>query len=726
MAHSEYGLSEYDNRHNFGTEDNTWTTARCNRLLRSINSRIIALRRAVSTARKIQTSIPVTRPKKRKAADDPAWVPEAKHKKTTKTYSAKSNLRPAPRKEAKIKRSHIALPSPFARRVQLFDDEVLTESRAMAMKPRGNRRKQLPVIPSSPTDKAEQQLTSAFDVLLRSTLAHDPTTTRALGCRSLMSTCLRRVPNLLDMDDAEFMFGDTDDGADHIFDLYTYLEEEYEVATGQGVPQLRLVVRQHAVRLVRGAITEGIVSDSTVEQLLNICASRTSVHEEELLLRAWFSILPDITRMHISCLKRVCEKQGNRSPFIRVLSDLLDDGNLGLALKLTQEHEKLCSFIPTCLEGQAHRRGLSEHSFKDRIPLETPSYEAAELLQRFVMLNANKLATLDQQIQAAAAYEDLQNTAMTMALVALCDTLAVDKTSWHSGIVHETLLRIAGCLIHSPESQKRLQNDAAPSSKAKPVDERPLPDCRLPYLMAAFLVLATTANGMSEFGVLNLDSIARSIIALAPIPSGSQHGLTKDATDFIHAFSRSVLAIDSIRGADLSERLLIRLLANAKLQKHTTSRLLTTFAMEITTQNSSAASTATQKDLTANVNAILDMQDQDNKENATGQSDKRFNYRWDDGLCEWVTATPRAHAVVAPLSPVSVMEPSIQDERVLFSPDVLAPSPVFVRRSKSNRGNDRKAMKNTGGFREKITNKRRGSTKSTVVDQDWSGDELGF
>jgi hypothetical protein len=280
-------------------EEIPWTAARCNRLLRTITSRVNILRRQSklcatgSSVREVQPCRSVGRSSSEEAtppraghkisANDPDWIPEANPKASSRIYGgrAKSQQKIATRK------ADSGFSTPFVKRLlniaPASTNKLLSRDAAPDRHPKKMRR--LPVQLASSHEEAQRNLVRAFDGLLATTnAASGPERT---GARSLMSACLRRVPDYIDLE-AEDLDQDYETDENITSSIYSELESLGTNSEG-GWSGLREVVRSHGLHLVCEAVEEGLIQDSRIYELVSACSKHTALFEADLLLRTWIS-----------------------------------------------------------------------------------------------------------------------------------------------------------------------------------------------------------------------------------------------------------------------------------------------------------------------------------------------------------------------------------------------------------------------------------------------------
>jgi len=284
--------------------DVPWTATRCNRLLRTITSRINLLRKQSKLGtvgpciRDAETKTrqrpeqgafdksPSPGGKHRNQANDPAWLPGTTWKATARMYGGKSKpqARPAPH------RTDSGFSTPFVKRL-LENEASSTREQSIdtagcngAKRPLAKTR-HLPVQLPSSNEEAQRNLIAAFSSLLTATtLSVEPDRT---GARSLMGACLSRVSQYIDLE-AKDTHERNIDTEDIVSSIYTDLESLGTNSDG-GWSGLRAVVRAHCIHLVCTAIEDGLIHDARISELVTACSHNGALSEANALIRSWLN-----------------------------------------------------------------------------------------------------------------------------------------------------------------------------------------------------------------------------------------------------------------------------------------------------------------------------------------------------------------------------------------------------------------------------------------------------
>ncbi|ESZ97608.1 hypothetical protein SBOR_2009 [Sclerotinia borealis F-4128] len=371
-----------------------WTSARCNRLLRSLTSRIAILRKN----RQISSNYITPQSKKRKSVSDlnndasceeldnvnANWIGQ---KRVKRTYSGKTGTNGSGQ--------HITSTGPYVRVSSngrrpsvpgefMFLTPLLVRAwgepaspyRAIPYKGMTlghHQQKSTDSIIDEPartrplgTSKAQTLGSQAFskirntmsaerfntyegiynglEALLRATCPTIPSNSKK-GPKSLLSMCLRTVPKYITMEEKLLANEIGSRSAIEERDISTEIYDDLELlgSSGRGWRHLQSVVRAHGVQIICNAIVEGLLEHSFCEILVDLCIYSDYHDEADLILSSLLSIckfpaprssesLFSESRAHQPLLKiwNFAEKSGRTEYLYRQLSILFQNGNLPL------------------------------------------------------------------------------------------------------------------------------------------------------------------------------------------------------------------------------------------------------------------------------------------------------------------------------------------------------------------------------------------------------------
>ncbi|KAI5371163.1 hypothetical protein Slin15195_G020350 [Septoria linicola] len=441
MSISQLQSLRYDQSRQIGQgnsfeEEIAWTTARCSRLLRTINSRVEAIRRLVrpdlrssKTAHNAQTKL--RKQKQPASVTDPAWVPNGTKKPKLRTYAAKKD-----RKVTRDVRSHgitgeyqvqkISLPSPFVRRVGNFDLGLDATEQSLSIKESSHHRQQRrkpyshSVGIEDPLAKAEAALQGAFKSFLDTTRPQD--TRPARGTSTFLATCLRQVPQYLDTFIENQEDGDCDAVESGWAETWGFFDDLLEVK-GTSWEGLREVVRSQGINAIRRAVIDGTLRDDCTEALVAICRESAASPVAETLLHAWLKRRRCVTSLENQSLYRMARGHGAEGMHFRVLTRFVEQGS-------------------DRIESLLH---MDQHIWNDLLRAVTSGAQtdALQFLQACIehkVVNHDRLKPLDPRKERL--HQNLIEVASKLWVMSFT-SLLLDKTSVQGMQLQEELCRLA-------------------------------------------------------------------------------------------------------------------------------------------------------------------------------------------------------------------------------------------------------------------------------------------
>ena len=385
--------STVNTRQFHGDQEKEWTAARCHRLLRALTSRVAILNKdlsRLSQARQAQSQnngeVPTTAKTLRRNTqdkDDGDWT--RARKKLKRTYSNRNKRNgigqegavpktpriPASSKGSKsIVPGEILVPTPILARARGeldvddypsmianagLDDQAIRRPKRSKYHHTTNEGE--PSFQLSGTLREMRQKTNAsrytiyegiyngLETLLRSTMRDGPDT-KAKGARSLFSMSLRAVPSYIAEEEAHLEETGTK-SAINTRDISTeiYDELEYFGTSEYGWKQLKVIVRSHGTKVLGDAITAGLIDLEFCGVLITLCIHTFAAEEAEVLLSSLLSsskfsapkTLYDIAPRPFSMLWKFAEYTGRFAFQYQQLASLISKGFLPLGWLATKE-----------------------------------------------------------------------------------------------------------------------------------------------------------------------------------------------------------------------------------------------------------------------------------------------------------------------------------------------------------------------------------------------------
>ena len=301
-----------------------WTSARCNRLLRPLSSKIAALRKArqikLGQGRTAQETsycngtsatdicggiarshggIPshpagATSDLSTYRSDEWASSPRPQ-KKVKRTYCSKNRsggIGDANQNGNQVETFHppwvteIGLPPEFAT-TSSQTDIIRSGSMKRNSQPLSNiERKTIPELVNDTASVQSRLIEGVCKGLVALLQATDKSeTSSSIGCRPLFSTCLRRIPSYINEEEMLAKIDDPANDDDIASAVYNDLEE-FGSMTGAGWSPLKDVVRAHGLVMVSEAIEEGAIGLNDARQLSSVCLTVAAFDEAQTILES--------------------------------------------------------------------------------------------------------------------------------------------------------------------------------------------------------------------------------------------------------------------------------------------------------------------------------------------------------------------------------------------------------------------------------------------------------
>ena len=386
--------STINNRTQQGDSEKEWTAARCNRLLRALTSRVAILKKDISrlqsaTGSKITAAESNAGNRKKRGCASPGDADWAhSRKKIKKTYSARGGRSSSESRTASfgMPRSlkdglhlipgEISMPTPTLHRAlwehntSQYSAPIPTDETIPGSKDQGKRRPR-------PRDREVQfQLSKTMRELRKITPTGRYTTYEGIyyglegllrvttpteeeinlpGTGSFLSMCLRAIPHYIKKEEA--LLTDELEKSGRISainrrDVSTEIYDDLETfgSSGHGWKHLRTVVRAHGIQVLCMAIQEGLIDLEVCGILVSLCVNMHATREAEILLSALLStgnftkpksvvtrFDDDIATRPLSMFWDFAARRGCFSYQYRRLSSMFANGNLHTSWLATRE-----------------------------------------------------------------------------------------------------------------------------------------------------------------------------------------------------------------------------------------------------------------------------------------------------------------------------------------------------------------------------------------------------
>ncbi|KAJ9629832.1 hypothetical protein H2203_002213 [Taxawa tesnikishii (nom. ined.)] len=673
-----------------------WTATRCMRLLRPIASRIEPLKR-LSYARNVNDgdeSRNSQQPRKEPIAlafgnkrtksgtdgTDTAWMPIYQSRAPMKTYGGRQKFAKtadnatrgtAARSQNTEQPSDVlTLPTPFkARAVRHL--ERLSAKKPAARKaeleissPTGVRQKKRnkPAEPAAGLARKgqrvkdqhwelQQGVSDGFSRLLDKTAPSQPASRQ--GARSLLSTCLRRVPEYIQLEEEWRAEVDEDDETDVAAEVYADLES-LGPSEDHGWPPLREVVRAHAMSLIQEIIDRRLVSVVNREALATIAYG--------------FKAFPEALELSVACARSIRIKSPPAAearlfdtylpnlypvsmkaewPIARfqVLMSLFNTGQTSLTWSATQHMVRVLS--------QAVR---SVTTFSE------DSSAALEFLSSVISLGCGKLpaatetkdenradrlsvfdGTTGMQLSLRIAYTSLVTV---LIAIVLCDGDAPDSTNRRkrsSDIL--AILQYTAIDILTRSTQSIVEKGTNESENA-PAE---LPRSLATVVLTSNLLLSVKECCLGpEYATISPSTLVSSIEQhhYATSKAGKTSTPTEEIAALVCGLARCCGQGSAQESLDAMQDIVQSIIQHSMSEDGKTKLFLQQWALDSalhfakTSDSRQAYVFARQIESAVQQRGPLLAVSPSSHERSKETPAKRKGFRWEEGLCEWIAATP--------------------------------------------------------------------------------------
>ncbi|KAI5211157.1 hypothetical protein E4T38_01665 [Aureobasidium subglaciale] len=642
-----------------------WTASKCQRLLRPITSRIAPLRRNQYTLNteishkdledQPKSELPSKNPSL--AADvrpgttfsDPTWIPSDQSKNCQlKKYSVRH--RTAHTSSGQVSSPQaclVSLPTPFKARAskrgtpikQAFSSLDTSSSPCVVRRlpPAKKERQRKDHFTRAPTAQQSVELqgrqnyertfelhqgvTDGFSLLLQRTTFTDPDNLQRKGASSLLSMCIRKVPDYIQAEEDWRRSIDEDDDTDVSAEVYEELEDLGSVQ-GHGWSGLREVVIAHGLSLIHEIIKNKLVATETRAELARIPAKYGLHRASEVLLLAYTQSLPlkrplsVDSRLFDGCLSGLTTMQSvsaQNEVFVRILDVLFTSGRLNLSWLAARDMVTLSSGMVCEAElkgSRARQQGPGSRSeiwTKLDKSLSSTTVSIITVLTAIVLIERD-LHKLDGSRKGYPAAESLL-TRLSITLLAIME--ASDPQLANQGTYHQQSTVCFAILTSS--LVLGVKHDGT---------ERNQISCQRKAILEGLINIH--GNGTSDGVHTVVEHAAAFLVDLSRCCGQSLHS---DSQSCLESLVRQILE-ESQHGPETEKSFLKQWAVESSLHSAKTyatqrSRL---FLDDIET------AMAQQKPLS--------LQDPDCDANGSLEPFAEQSLCWEEGLCEWIVASP--------------------------------------------------------------------------------------
>jgi hypothetical protein len=654
-----------------------WTAAKCQRLLRPIASRIAPLRRhqytlnSETSQRVVEEEfLPRTTPQNIStrtathtnidtASLDPTWLPSHQNSKSQlKKYSARHrNSQTLSGQINSPQACLVLLPTPFKaralRRGTPLKKDLLTLNtsnspcapKILPLARRDRQRKdpftRAPIAKQSielqgrqnyeRTFELHQGVTDGFSLLLQRTTSQDSVEPSQKGASSLLSMCLRRVPDYICAEENWRKSIDEDDDTDVSAEVYEELEDLGSVR-GHGWPGLREVVIAHGVSLVQEIIKDKLVSTETRAELARIPAKYGLYQASENLLLAYAQSLPlkrplgVDSRLFNGCLLSLTTIQpatAKNEVFVRLLDALFSSERLKMSWLATRDMVTLSSGMIRALASQSGESRHILHFLQSRIS----QISGAELVRN------------DVKRQGPEGNTTVSIITVLTAIVLIERNTRDSNDSSDRCTTAETLLARLSVIVLTQLAA--LEHDYSTSSSHQ---QRAV--CF--SLLASSMILSVehTGRGREQMSLSKKDILQGMVVSHGKGSPYRTQTIAERAASFLVDLSRCCGQSLHSDSQSYLEGLVRSILEESERGSDKEKTFLKQWAMESSLLSAKICDTRRSRTFLDDVEATMTQHKPLNVQSA-GTTSYHIHapsaepvLRWEEGLCEWIVASP--------------------------------------------------------------------------------------
>lgn len=494
------------------------------------------------------------------------------------------------------------------------------------------------------TFELHQGVTDGFSLLLQRTTTTEPGESLPRGASSLLSMCLRRVPDYIRAEEEWRKSIDEDDDTDVCAEVYEELEDLGSVR-GQGWSGLREVVTAHGVSLVNEIIKDKLVATETRAELARIPAKYGLHKASENLLLAYTQCLPlkrplgTESRLFNGCLSSLTTIQpasAENEVFVRLLDALFSSSRLKMSWLATRDMVTLSSGMIRALASHTGNLNHILQFLEGRIS----QISEAELAPRCVKRQGPE-GNLDAWMKLE---KSLSNT--TISIITVLTTIVLTERSthdsnesWERCTAAETLLTRLSVILLTRLGTYEHDFSTISSDKPRAVCFN---------LLASSLILSVKHDnrGREQMSLSNKDIlqgmavlhgkghpyrtqtiVERAASFLVDLSRCCAQSLHSDSQSYLENLVRSILE-DSEHGSDQEKTFMKQWAMESSLL----------IAKVSATQRSRAFLNDVEKTMTQH--KPLDVESTNFALRRVDAPSAEPALRWEEGLCEWIIASP--------------------------------------------------------------------------------------
>lgn len=495
------------------------------------------------------------------------------------------------------------------------------------------------------TFELHQGVTDGFSLLLQRTNSANSERPARKGTSSLLSTCLRRVPDYIRAEEEWRKSIDEDDDTDVSAEVYEELENLGSVP-GHGWSGLREVVVAHGVSLVHEIIRDKLVATETRAELARIPAKHGLHKVSEDLLLTYVQSLPlkrpfgVDSRLFNGCLSSLTIIQpasAENETFVRLVDSLFSSGRLKLSWLATRDMVTLSSGMIRALASQSGDFNHILQFLQGRIS----QTSEAELAQEHAARQGPE-GKLDIWLKLEKSLSNTMVSIITvLTAIVLIERNAHDRNdSFKRSTAAESLLtRLSVIVLRNLEA-------LGPGFVAKSSTHQRRTVCFT--LLASSLILSVRRDKNSEGkALLGQEEVLQGMIFVHGSNSSDRtQSMVERAASFLVDLSRCCGQSLHSDSQSYLESLVRLIMEDAQHDSDMTKSFLKQWALESSLLSARASATQRSRHFLDDVEAAmsqrgpLSIQSEVTNSRHIDAAVVEQGLRWEEGLCEWIVASP--------------------------------------------------------------------------------------
>ncbi|KAF1350889.1 hypothetical protein BDV97DRAFT_368591 [Delphinella strobiligena] len=677
-------------RNSGGHNEADWTAARCQRLLRPISSRIAPLRKLAyitdsQRSEKIQAPksktadpAPTSRAEPGQPSIDPEWLRRGDVRPNLKGYSSKDRAtkrdgsRSGPTTKSIRGRvqddSLISLPTPFKARAMRRHTPSKTQTDDLKSTPCAKfgskiaKRSKKDPFRFAPVAmqcaelhdrqtfekvfELHQGVVDGFSLLLEKTNAQGPEQSRlsrsSQGARSLFSACLRQVPHYIQAEEDWRKSVDPDDETDVCAEVYEELEE---IGSSSGWTPLREVVRAHGIKLVNDIIQDKLVSVKTRAELVNIPLRHDAILDALNLARTFAHTLPlkrpynSASPLFDGCLASLTDADifsaGSQGARISILESLFQSGRLHISWIAAKDMATTLSRAVRSLAVDSSRDFDYATQFVRRIVMQALELQSRPTAETRLVKEEPPTFIHISQALLGGALRTIDSLLTVLTAISIISNIQDKQTA-----DLRNPYRSARAFVQSLATSVLIRSEAG-------LKEQSVMAARI---KSKILASALISNSDQDRVVEDMAYVGNKdlLLGLASMPEHVVDGQTvmEDTASFICNLAMCCGQSLSLSAQTILEELVQNLLVCSETAGASEKGYLQQLALEsalgfVVLSSSHESKVFAEKiEHMVKQNVSLPGKAKTMTQSRVRNSVKRESFRWEEGLCEWIAATP--------------------------------------------------------------------------------------